>query len=70
MKQNIYDNQTFFKEYISLRDSGVTYNDFVEQPAIKSLISNLEGKTVLDLGCGTGQFARYCIENGAKRFWV
>jgi ubiquinone/menaquinone biosynthesis C-methylase UbiE len=67
LKQNIYDNHTFFKEYTSLRDSGVTYNDFVEQPAIKSAITNLNGKTILDIGCGTGQFAMYCIENGASK---
>ncbi|WP_067726576.1 class I SAM-dependent methyltransferase [Oceanobacillus damuensis] len=67
MKQNIYDNPVFFKEYISLRESGVTYNDFVEQPAIKSAISSLKDKSILDLGCGTGHFAQYCIVNGASR---
>ncbi|MBP2078253.1 class I SAM-dependent methyltransferase [Oceanobacillus polygoni] len=67
MKQNIYDNPVFFKKYIALRDSGITYNDFVEQPAIKSLISDLTNKSVLDLGCGTGHFSTYCIENGASR---
>lgn len=65
MKQNIYDNPIFFKEYTSLRESGVTYNDFVEQPAIKSVISTIRDKSILDLGCGTGEFAKYCIENGA-----
>jgi 2-polyprenyl-3-methyl-5-hydroxy-6-metoxy-1,4-benzoquinol methylase len=65
LKQNIYDNPTFFEKYSSLRDTGVTYNDFVEQPAIKSLISSLEGKSVLDLGCGDGGFAKYCINHGA-----
>ncbi|MGP4039220.1 class I SAM-dependent methyltransferase [Gracilibacillus sp. D59] len=67
MKQNIYDDPKFFKEYSALRESGITYNDFVEQPAIKSAISNLDGKSVLDLGCGTGEFAKYCIENGASK---
>lgn len=67
MKQNIYDNLIFFKKYISLRESGVTYNDFVEQPAIKSAIPTLKGKSILDLGCGTGHFAKYCIENGATK---
>ncbi|MBY0098456.1 class I SAM-dependent methyltransferase [Mesobacillus maritimus] len=65
MKQNIYDNPTFFKKYSALRRSGLTYNDFVEQPAIKSLIFSLEGKSVLDLGCGDGRFAKYCIDHGA-----
>ncbi|MFJ7826623.1 class I SAM-dependent methyltransferase [Psychrobacillus sp. NPDC096623] len=67
MKQNIYDNDIFFKSYTSLRDSGITYNDFVEQPAIKSAISSLNGKNILDLGCGTGEFAKYCVENGATK---
>lgn len=66
LKQNIYDNPTFFNEYKKLRESGITYNDFIEQPAVKSAISCLEGKTVLDLGCGTGEFVRYCLENKAS----
>ncbi|WP_397538089.1 class I SAM-dependent methyltransferase [Rummeliibacillus pycnus] len=67
MKQNIYDNPIFFKNYSSLRESGVTYNDFVEQPAIKSVISALDDKCILDLGCGNGKFAKYCAENGASK---
>lgn len=67
MKQNIYDNPVFFEKYNSLRNSGVTYNDFVEQPAMKSVIPTLHGKLILDLGCGAGHLARYCIENGAAR---
>lgn len=65
MKQNIYDNDIFFNGYTSLRESGISYNDFVEQPALKSAISSLKGKKILDLGCGSGQFAKYCIDNGA-----
>jgi SAM-dependent methyltransferase len=67
MKQNIYDNDIFFKSYTSMRKTGVTFNDFVEQPAIKSAISSLNGKTVLDLGCGNGQFSKYCVDNGALK---
>lgn len=67
MKQNIYDNPFFFKKYKSLREAGFTFNDFVEQPAIKSIIANLTDKSVLDLGCGTGHFSMYCVENGASK---
>jgi len=66
VKQNVYDNPNFFKNYTALRESGINANDFIEQPAIKSLILCLKGKSVLDLGCGDGHFSKYCIENGAK----
>ena len=56
MKQNVYDNPNFFKNYTALRESGINANDFIEQPAIKSLILCLKGKSVLDLGCGDGHF--------------
>ncbi|QED46269.1 class I SAM-dependent methyltransferase [Cytobacillus dafuensis] len=67
MEVSLYDHPIFFKEYTSLRESGITYNDFVEQPAIKSAISELKDKSVLDLGCGTGHFSKYCIEKGASK---
>ena len=67
MKQNIYDNSTFFNGYIAKRETGVTINDFVEQPAMKSLFPKLKGKTVLDLGCGAGLLAKYCVDEGAAR---
>lgn len=69
MKQNIYDNPTFFEGYKNLRDSGITYNDFIEQPALKKVLPALKDKCILDLGCGAGQFARYCVENGASKVW-
>lgn len=67
MKQNIYDNPEFFTQYMALRESGINYNEFIEQPAVRSLISNLDGKRVLDLGCGTGNFAMYCVKKGAAK---
>ena len=67
LKQNIYDNPIFFEQYSALRETGITANDFVEQPALKSLIASLKDKTVLDLGCGAGSFAKYCAENGAAK---
>jgi SAM-dependent methyltransferase len=66
MKQNIYDDPIFFEGYMNLRDSGRTYNDFLEQPAIRGELPNLKGKRVMDLGCGTGGLGKYCIEKGAS----
>ena len=54
MQQNIYDNDVFFEEYKKTRFSDNSYNELLEQPAIKKLIPDLQGKTVLDLGCGFG----------------
>ncbi|PFA67690.1 SAM-dependent methyltransferase [Bacillus sp. AFS015802] len=65
MKQNIYDDPAFFEGYMKLRDSGKTYNDFLEQPAMKGELPDLKGKRVMDLGCGTGGLSKHCIELGA-----
>ncbi|MDG4657530.1 class I SAM-dependent methyltransferase [Ectobacillus antri] len=65
MQQNIYDHPDFFKGYKQLRQSPLNYNNFVEQPALRRMLPDLKGKHVLDLGCGMGEFARFCIEQGA-----
>lgn len=66
MKQNIYDNDTFFEKYQEIRARENNYNNLLEQPNFFSLIPNLENKVVLDIGCGMGNFAAYCISQGAK----
>ena len=53
-RQNIFDNEIFFNGYKALRDSDSNANDLIEQPAMRKLLPDLNGKTVLDLGCGPG----------------
>jgi SAM-dependent methyltransferase len=65
MPQNIYDDPTFFAGYKNLRDTRSGLNEVLEQPALRALLPALEGLSVLELGCGMGQFARYCAEQGA-----
>jgi 2-polyprenyl-3-methyl-5-hydroxy-6-metoxy-1,4-benzoquinol methylase len=65
MRQNIYDNPQFFEGYRRLRASPGTLNDVLEQPAIRATLPNLAGRHVLDLGCGMGQLALYCVQQGA-----
>ncbi|WP_435921516.1 class I SAM-dependent methyltransferase [Paenibacillus sp. DYY-L-2] len=67
MKQNLYDNPQFFEMYKSLRESKITYNDFIEQPAIKKMLPDLKGLKVLDLGCGFGELAIDLIRRGAAQ---
>ena len=65
--QNIYDDPRFFAGYRDLRDSHRGLNDVLEQPALRALLPPLAGLDVLDLGCGDGSFARWCVEQGARQ---
>lgn len=65
--QNIYDNDDFFDEYMALRESEDNLNDLLEQPAMKKLIPSLNGKSVIDLGCGYGVNCVDFVSQGAKR---
>lgn len=66
MKQNIYDNNKFFQQYEAIRARENNYNNLLEQPNFFTQIPNLKDKVVLDIGCGMGDFAAYCINQGAK----
>ncbi|MFJ6210271.1 class I SAM-dependent methyltransferase [Lysinibacillus sp. NPDC092081] len=66
MKQNIYDHLEFFRQYQKLRQGPNNFNNLLEQPALKSLLPNLSNLQMLDIGCGMGEFAYYCIENNAQ----
>ncbi|WP_391208553.1 class I SAM-dependent methyltransferase [Psychrobacillus sp. L4] len=66
MKQNIYDNNKFFQQYQAIRVRENNYNNLLEQPNFFTLIPSLKDKVVLDIGCGMGDFAAYCISQGAK----
>jgi ubiquinone/menaquinone biosynthesis C-methylase UbiE len=67
VSQNIYDNEFFFEKYRELRKNDYNYNNLVEQPAMKKLLPDLSGKTVLDLGCGYGNNCIDFIKRGAER---
>ncbi len=69
MKQNIYDNKTFFTEYKNMRKNerkGISANDLIEIPTIRNMMPDLTNKKVLDLGCGYGENCKYFIENKAS----
>ena len=66
-RQNIFDNETFFGGYKALRDSDCNANDLIEQPAMRKLLPDLNGKSVLDLGCGYGHNCIDFVGRGASR---
>lgn len=65
-KQNVYDNDTFFENFLSSRENKVNFNDCIETPILFSMLPSLEGKTVLDIGCGMGQHAKQYSVMGAE----
>ena len=64
--QNIYDNETFYKEYRDMREKGLNANELVEIPNIKEMLPDLKGKRILDLGCGNGGMSKYFVNKGAE----
>jgi ubiquinone/menaquinone biosynthesis C-methylase UbiE len=67
MKQNIYDIPGFFKGYKQMRDNRTGLNEVLEQPAILARLPEVKGLTVLDLGCGAGDFCRRLSALGSAR---
>lgn len=51
----------------SKRDNSNLYHMYLEKPAIYSKLPNLNGKTVLCLGCGSGEETEYLRIQGAKK---
>ncbi|OMF22533.1 SAM-dependent methyltransferase [Paenibacillus sp. FSL H8-0548] len=65
MKQNKYDDMPFFEKYSQMPRSVGGLNAAGEWQAFRALLPNLEGKRVLDLGCGFGWHCRYAREQQA-----
>jgi len=65
--QNIYDDPDFFAGYARLPRSELGLDAQLEWPAFQRMLpTSLEGKRVLDLGCGLGYFARMARARGAR----
>ncbi|MCI9336852.1 MAG: class I SAM-dependent methyltransferase [Lachnospiraceae bacterium] len=62
---NEYDNEKFFEEYAKMSRSQKGLDAAGEWRQFRSLFPPLEGKSVLDLGCGYGWHCRYAVEKGA-----
>jgi ubiquinone/menaquinone biosynthesis C-methylase UbiE len=65
MAQNIYDNDEFFAGYLRLPRSVSGLDGAPEWPALRAMVPDLHGMSVLDLGCGFGWFCRWAREQGA-----
>ena len=65
-QQNIYDNDIFFENFKGLRSKEINFNDCIETPILLSMLPDVCGKCVLDIGCGMGQHAKQYADMGAK----
>ena len=60
-----YDNKDFFDAYAQMSRSKDGLNAAGEWHQLQPLFPPLQGKTVLDLGCGYGWHSKYAADQGA-----
>jgi ubiquinone/menaquinone biosynthesis C-methylase UbiE len=66
MTQNIYDNPDFFRGYSQMDRSLHGLAGAPEWSRLRSMLPDLQGTRILDLGCGFGWFSRWAREQGAR----
>jgi len=65
MKENIYDNETFFEQYSRFPRSAEGLSAAGEWHELKKLLPDFQNKRVLDIGCGFGWHCVYAAGQGA-----
>ncbi|WP_333863736.1 class I SAM-dependent methyltransferase [Sphingobacterium sp.] len=65
MKENKYDQPSFFEQYEKMSRSQKGLDGAGEWHVLREMLPEIKRKKVLDLGCGYGWHCRYAIENGA-----
>lgn len=67
-KRTIASYNKYAGKWVKRRERGLTVvYDFLERPAMYSKLPNLKNKTVLCVGCGSGEEASYLKSLGAKK---
>jgi 2-polyprenyl-3-methyl-5-hydroxy-6-metoxy-1,4-benzoquinol methylase len=64
--QNIYDDPGFFAGYSTLERFGAGWERAAELVDLLALLPDVDGRRVLDLGCGAGQLAHHLATRGAS----
>jgi SAM-dependent methyltransferase len=64
MTQNIYDDPAFFARFLELKGTSTGQAAVPDFAKLGDLLPPLEGKTILDLGCGDGWFCRWARSRG------
>ena len=66
MSQNVYDDPGFHHAYRRLPRSEHGLDGAPEWATVAGMLPELNGRDVVDLGCGFGAFARWAAERGAR----
>jgi len=66
MKENKYDEDSFFDRYSSMARSVDGLKAAGEWHILRKMLPDFQGKRVLDLGCGFGWHCKYAVEQGAE----
>ncbi|MBO9193440.1 class I SAM-dependent methyltransferase [Rhizobium sp. 16-449-1b] len=61
----LYDDPALFSAYEAMRQRAGRLNEVVEEPAVLSLLPDVAGADVADLGCGAGAMGRKLVALGA-----
>ncbi|PAD27593.1 SAM-dependent methyltransferase [Niallia circulans] len=62
---SLYDKEQFFESYRARRNRETSPNNSIESPILYELLGEVDGKSVLDLGCGDARFGIELLEKGA-----
>ena len=65
--RNEYEDEAFFQQYAQMSRSREGLSAAGEWHQLRPLFPPLEGKSVLDLGCGYGWHCKFAAEQGARQ---
>jgi trans-aconitate methyltransferase len=63
-----YDEGEFFENYRKRRNRKESPNNVIEKPVLLELIGKVEGKKVLDLGCGDAEIGVELLQHGCLSY--
>ena len=63
--QNIYDDPEFLAGYVTLDRQTRGLDGAAEWPTLRSMLPDVSGRRVVDLGCGFGWFSRWAAAESA-----
>lgn len=61
---SVYDQGEFFENYMKRRNRPQSPNNVIEKPILLELFGNVDGKRILDLGCGDAEIGVELLKQG------